>query len=92
MTENWRIELTGPARRALENSLPEHVAWAAYAFMESRLASNPHRAGGALSAPYDGLHAARLGTYRIVYRIDEEEHAVFVLTIRLRADVYGLGR
>lgn len=91
MSGSWRVELAGPARRALERKLPEAVAWAAYAFMESRLASNPHRAGGKLTGPYDGLYAARLGTYRIVYDIDEEAHTVFVLAIRLRADVYGLG-
>ena len=89
MTERWTIELTGPARRALERDLPEPVAWAAYTFITERLPTNPHRLGGELSGPYAGRWAAHLGTYRVVYRIDDSVHTVYVLSIRLRGDVYG---
>ena len=88
--DHWRIKLAGPARRALEEDLPENVAWAAYAFIAERLTVNPYRAGGELTGPYEGKHAAHLGTYRIVYRIDDAVRVVYVLAIRLRADVYGL--
>lgn len=88
---DWRVKLAGPARRALETDLPESVAWAAYAFLSDRLSSNPHRAGAELEAPYLGLRSARLGTYRVVYRIDAPHRTVHVLAIRLRADVYGVG-
>lgn len=90
MSGSWEIKLTGPARRALATGLPENVAWAAHAFMAERLSVNPHRVGGQLSQPYAGLRAAHLGTYRIVYRIDEDANAVYVVAIRLRADVYGI--
>ena len=90
MTDPWTVELTRPARRALERDLPEAVAWAAYTFITDRLPTNPHRLGGELSGPYAGRHAAHLGTYRVVYRIDERSHTVFVLSIRLRGDVYGV--
>lgn len=40
--------------------------------------------------PYEGKRAARLGTYCVVYRIDEVAHTVWVLSIRLRGDVYGV--
>jgi mRNA-degrading endonuclease RelE of RelBE toxin-antitoxin system len=53
------------------------------------LPSNPHRLGGELAAPYDGCRSAHLGTYRVVYRIDEDKRTVYVLSIRLRGDVYG---
>lgn len=66
------------------------VSWAAYTFITKRLPSNPHRLGGELSAPYDGRRSARLGTYRVVYRIDEPTRTVYVLSIRLRGDVYGM--
>lgn len=90
MTERWRVELTGPVRRALERDLPEPVAWAAYTFITERLRDNPHRLGGKLSGPYEGKRAARLGTYRVVYRIDEAADTIWVLSIRLRGDVYGV--
>jgi len=89
VTTDWRIKLTGPARRALEVDLPESVAWAAFTFIAERLPTNPQRLGGELAGPYAGLRAAHLGTYRVVYRIDDDSHTVFVLSIRLRADVYG---
>ena len=89
MSAAWTVELTGPARRALERDLPEAVAWAAYTFITERLPSNPHRLGSELAAPYEGCRSAHLGTYRVVYRIDEDKHTVYVLSIRLRGDVYG---
>jgi mRNA-degrading endonuclease RelE of RelBE toxin-antitoxin system len=85
---SWAVELSGPARRALEHDLPEAVAWAAYTFITERLPANPHRVGGEFAAPYEGCWSARLGTYRVVYRIDEDERTVYVLSIRLRGDVY----
>jgi len=36
------------------------------------------------------LRAAHLGTYRVVYRIDDAAHTVYVLSVRLRGDVYGV--
>jgi len=57
-------------------------------FLTERLRANPHRLGGELSGPYAGRHSAPLGTYRVVYRIDEASHTVYVLSIRLRGDVY----
>ena len=90
MTSRWTVELTGPARRALERDLPETVAWAAYTFVSERLPTDPHRLGGELSGPYEGSRAAHLGTYRVVYRIDEAAHTIYVLSIRLRGDVYGV--
>lgn len=90
MTERWTVELTSPARRALERDLPEPVARAAYTFSTERLPAHPYRLGGELSGPYEGRRAAHLGTYRVVYRIDETMHTVYVLSIRLRGDVYGV--
>lgn len=90
MTDRWTVELTGPARRALERDLPEAVAWAAYTFITERLPTNPHRLGGELTGPYEGCRSAHLGTYRVVYRIDAARGVIFVLSVRLRGDVYGV--
>jgi mRNA-degrading endonuclease RelE of RelBE toxin-antitoxin system len=89
VSASWTVQLSGPARRALEHDLPESVAWAAYTFVTERLPSNPHRLGGELASPYEGCRSAHLGTYRVVYRIDEDNRTVYVLSIRLRGDVYG---
>jgi mRNA-degrading endonuclease RelE of RelBE toxin-antitoxin system len=90
VSESWTVELTGPARRALERDLPEAVAWAAYTFITERLPSDPYRLGGELAAPYEACRSAHLGTYRVVYRIDDVNRTVFVLSVRLRGDVYGV--
>lgn len=89
MSESWTVELTGPARRALQRDLPEAVAWAAYTFITERLPTNPYRLGGELTVPYEGCRSAHLGTYRVVYRIDEGRRTIYVLAVRLRGDVYG---
>jgi mRNA interferase RelE/StbE len=88
--EPWEVKLTAPARRALQTGLPEAVAWAAYTFVTERLPTTPHRLGGELTGPYEGMRSAHLGTYRVVYRIDEKDRIVYVLSIRLRGDVYGI--
>jgi mRNA interferase RelE/StbE len=91
MTEQrWKVKLTGPVRRALQQDLPEHVAWAAYTFITERLTASPYRVGGELQGPYEGMRSAHLGTYRVVYRIDDEAHTVTVVAVRLRGDVYGI--
>ena len=89
MSESWAVELTGPARRALQHDLPGAVAWAAYTFITERLPTNPYRLGGELTAPYEGCRSAHLGTYRVVCRIDEKRRTIYVLAVRLRGDVYG---
>jgi mRNA interferase RelE/StbE len=91
MTEQrWKVKLTGPVRRALQQDLPEHVAWAAYTFITERLTVNPYRVGGELHGPYEGMRSAHMGTYRAVYGIDDEAHTVTVVAVRLRGDVYGI--
>lgn len=90
MIQGWTVRLTGPARRALEQDLPEPVAWAAYTFITERLSANPYRLGNELVGPHAGSHAAHLGTYRVVYRIDARSRTIHVLSIRLRGDVYGV--
>lgn len=75
------------ARRSIAERLPEPVAAAVLEFCENALAVKPHRVGRRLFGPLTGCHGARRGTYRIVYRIDDEARVVHVLDID-RADVY----
>ncbi|WP_295696062.1 type II toxin-antitoxin system RelE/ParE family toxin [Lapillicoccus sp.] len=72
------------ARRALAK-LPEKVGTAVIEFIYGPLARNPHRVGKALRFELEGLHTARRGDFRIVYRITDN---VTILAIEHRADAY----
>ncbi|MBH0781555.1 type II toxin-antitoxin system RelE family toxin [Nocardia bovistercoris] len=50
--------------------------------------STPHRVGKPLVEPFDGFYSARRGTYRIVYRINDDKHAVEIHSVRHRRDAY----
>jgi mRNA interferase RelE/StbE len=79
--ERYEIRFQAAARRAIAERLPESVAAAVLEFCDAALALSPHRVGKPLFGPLAGCHGARRGTYRIVYRIDEQAHAVEVLDI-----------
>ncbi|WP_269779157.1 type II toxin-antitoxin system RelE family toxin [Propioniciclava soli] len=84
MADTYEISWTPAARRALHR-LPEKVAAAVIEFIYGPLASNPQRAGKALRINLEGLHSARRGDYRVIYRIDTR---VAIAAIEHRADVY----
>ncbi len=52
-----------------------------------RLGDDP-AAGKPLAGPLSGHHSLRVGSLRIVYRLDEEDHVVMVLDIAQRGSVY----
>jgi mRNA-degrading endonuclease RelE of RelBE toxin-antitoxin system len=83
----YAIAWTAPARRALAR-LPEKVAAAVVEFLYGSLATNPHRAGKPLKLGLEGLHSARRGDYRVIYRINDHRHRVDVLAIEHRSDIY----
>lgn len=84
MPQAYDIAWTPTAKRALQR-LPEKVATAAVEFIYGPLAENPHRVGKALRFELEGLHSARRGDYRIIYRID---NLVTITAIEHRADIY----
>ena len=83
----WDLIVAGPARRAIDR-IPAKVAVAVVDFMLGPLIENPHRVGKRLRGELAGLHSARVGTYRVVYEIDDDILTVRVLYIDHRADVY----
>jgi mRNA-degrading endonuclease RelE of RelBE toxin-antitoxin system len=85
--EDFTIGWTAPARRALVR-LPEKVATAVAEFLYGSMAANSHRVGKPLKFGLEGLYSARRGDYRVIYRIDDEDRRIDVLTIEHRADVY----
>jgi mRNA interferase RelE/StbE len=86
--QRYQILFQPAARRAIAQRLPEAVAAAVLEFCEAALALNPYRVGTPLFGPLAGCHGARRGTYRIVYRIEENTRTVHVLDIDHRAEIY----
>jgi mRNA interferase RelE/StbE len=84
----YELVLTPPARRALTDRLPEAVATAVIGFLTTSLVGAPRRVGKQLRGELAGIYAARRGTYRVLYRIEEQEREVVVLRIEHRSDVY----
>ncbi|WP_308194867.1 type II toxin-antitoxin system RelE/ParE family toxin [Frankia sp. Cj3] len=48
----------------------------------------PRRAGKALRFDLDGIWSAQRGTYRVLYRINEDKREVVLLRIEHRRDAY----
>ncbi|WP_423920680.1 type II toxin-antitoxin system RelE family toxin [Frigoribacterium sp. 2-23] len=88
MSGPYDIVFTRSARRALENTLPESVAAAAFEFIVGPLANNPQRVGKPLREPLAPLYSARRGDYRILYRIENHRLVVEIVTVEHRRDVY----
>jgi mRNA interferase RelE/StbE len=86
--EPYRLKVAPSASRDLHERLPEAVACGAIERITGPLIANPHRLGTELHNELAGLYGARIGKYRIVYRINEDQHLVEVVRIRFRADVY----
>ena len=84
----YGADLAPPARRALASGLPEVVAAAPWELIAGAIAREPWRVGKPLLEPYEGLHVARRGTYRVVYRIDEDTFTVTIEAIKHRRDAY----
>ena len=57
-------------------------------FLTTALIHDPHRVGTPLSNALDGVWAARRGSYRALYRINQERREVVVLRIDHRRDAY----
>jgi mRNA interferase RelE/StbE len=83
----YTVEWAPSGKRDLAN-LPEKVATAVVEFIYGGLAENPHRVGRELHLELTGLHAARRGDFRVIYRIDADRHSVIITVIDHRADVY----
>jgi mRNA interferase RelE/StbE len=86
--QRYEIRFQAAARRAIAARLPESVAAAVIEFCDAALAENPTRVGKPLTGPLTGCHGARRGTYRVVYRIDENSRTVHVLDIDHRSEIY----
>jgi len=88
VSENaFAIAWTAASRRALAR-LPERVATAVVEFLYGSLAASPYRVGKPLKLGPGGLHSARRGDYRVIYRIDDRQRKVTVAAVEHRSEVY----
>jgi mRNA interferase RelE/StbE len=83
----YQVAWTRAAQRALAR-LPEKVGTAVVEFCYGALAENPRRVGKALKFDLAGLHSARRGDFRVIYRINEADRRIDVVAIDHRWDVY----
>ncbi len=79
--------VAAPAQRSLDR-LNERVAAAIVEFMLGPLLDNPEIIGKPLLRELTGYWSARRGSYRILYRLDEEQRAVLVVRIEHRSGAY----
>ena len=84
---DYELVVAPPAARALAEGLPEAVATAVIEFLTTALVRE-RRVGKPLKRELTGVHSARRGTYRVLYRINDERREVIVLRIEHRSDVY----
>ncbi len=83
----YQIEWTATAKRGL-TQLPEKVATAVVEFVYGALAESPRRVGHELHLELAGSHSARRGSFRIVYRVDDDARRVVIIDVNHRRDVY----
>jgi mRNA interferase RelE/StbE len=85
----WKIRFSDAALRQL-GKLDSAVRRRISDFLEHRVAmlDNPRRLGTALSGELKGLWRYRVGDYRILCRIQDQELVVVVITVGHRRDVY----
>jgi mRNA interferase RelE/StbE len=86
--DRYVLAITPTARRQLTEHLPEAVATAAYEFIVGPLLDSPYRVGKQLHSPLDDRHSARRGTYRVIYRIDDQSRTVTVVDVAHRRDAH----
>jgi mRNA interferase RelE/StbE len=86
--KRYELVVTPPARRTLSQGLPEPIAAAAIEFLTGSLLAAPQRVGKPLRFEMAGVWAARRGTYRVLYRINEEAQEVVVSRVEHRKDAY----
>jgi mRNA interferase RelE/StbE len=83
----YQLVVAPTAKRQLAEQLPESVAFAAYEFIIGPLLDNPHRVGKRLRPPLNDRYSARRGTYRVIYRIDDENQQVIVVGVFSRRGI-----
>ena len=85
----WKVEFDDRALKELRKLDPQ-VQRQILRFLRQRVATpdNPRRFGKPLSGDRLGLWRYRIGSYRLICRIEEDRVVVLVLGVGHRKDVY----
>lgn len=84
----YRVQWTARARRSLHR-LEIGQCLAMIDHVDGPIAENPHRLGKVLRLPpLIGIHSARRGEYRILYKILEGDGTIVVIDVQHRRDAY----
>ena len=86
--QRYGLKVARSAATAIAEQLPESVASAVIELIAGPLVDAPRRVGTPLHGDLDGLWAARRGTFRVVFRIDDEQHEIVVLRVAHRRHAY----
>lgn len=84
----YELVVARPAARAIAETPPEAISAAVIDFITGSLIENPRRVGRELRNELAGIHSARRGSYRVLYRINDSERTVTVLRVDHRGDIY----
>lgn len=82
----WRIQITASAQRRLENIHPTFRGRIEAAI--AALADDPRPAGAKLLVGKSDYRRIRVGSYRVVYTIEDDRLVILVLTLGHRREVY----
>jgi len=83
----WRLVVAAPAEWSL-GKLTEGVAGAIVEFMVGPLVESPTIVGKPLQRELSEYWSARRGSYRVIYRLDVDQHEIVVVRIEHRSDAY----
>jgi mRNA interferase RelE/StbE len=83
---SYSVELTATAERQLRKLAKPEQARLVTAIR--RLAEEPRPRGARKLQGFDDLFRIRVGTYRVIYSVEEERLLVLVLKLGHRKDVY----
>lgn len=84
----WTIELSSAARRELKKIAPEDARRILRQLEQLAGLDDPYARGKALTGPYGGLWRYRVGSYRVICRIQNNRCTILVLKIGHRSSVY----
>ena len=84
----YELNVARSAASSITKQLSEKVAAAVVEFMTGPLLNGPRIGGKPLRPPLEPAYAARRGSFRILYLIDDDARTVTVTAVAHRSDAY----
>ena len=86
--KHYSIEYLKPVVDKDIPALPKKIRGTIKRAIETRLVTDPISFGKPLQYSLKGHRRLRVGNYRVVYRIDVDNHVVIIVAIQHRKEVY----